>query len=237
MDSNKSKQGYNLLQPDAGNFEPIGNINGKGFTVVVDAGHGGKDNGAMRAGVREKDMTLRVAHKLKKALEAKGVKVYMTRSTDKYLPLSTITGITNRIKPDAFVSVHINASVKPSLHGIETYYYHGRSLPMAKLVHARMIARVPGKSNGVRRARFYVVNHTPVPAILCEIGYISNTQERTAMLTETRQNQTAEAISEGVVQFLNTKRRAALPKPESSTQATVAQFNAILPSGALANSF
>ncbi|MCA9841872.1 MAG: N-acetylmuramoyl-L-alanine amidase, partial [Cyanobacteria bacterium HKST-UBA03] len=223
MESDERQTAYNLLKPDGSmtpdvsDFEPVANVKGKGYTVVVDSGHGGKDNGAMRDGIKEKDMTLRVAHKVRKALEAKGVKVFMTRSTDEFLPLSTITSITNRINPDAFVSVHINASVKPSLNGIETYYYHGRSLPLAQLVHKRMIARVPAKNNGVRQARFYVINHTPVPAILCEIGYISNTEERNAMLTEARQNQTAEAISEGVVQFLNTKRSASLPPPVDNT--------------------
>lgn len=191
---------------------PIPNIKGQGFTVVVDSGHGGKDLGAHREGINEKDITLAVAHKLRKALEAKGVKVYMTRSTDVFLELSQITAITNRIHPDAFVSVHVNASVRPDVTGIETYYYHARSIPLAKTVHSRMIHRINYSPNrGVRQARFYVINHTPVPAILCEIGYISNSGERSQLITESRQLQTAEAISEGVVEFLHQRRRAELP--------------------------
>lgn len=182
------------------------------FTVVVDAGHGGKDVGANRAGIYEKDMTLAVATKLKRALEAKGVHVVMTRSSDMFLELSQITGITNKVRPDAFVSVHINSSVKPTLTGIETYYYKPQSLPLAKSVHKQMMARVSGSpDNGVRKAMYYVIHHTEVPAILCEIGYISNESERNAMLTDTRQSATAEAISTGVVQFLNQRLKAQAP--------------------------
>ncbi|HEY9746310.1 MAG TPA: N-acetylmuramoyl-L-alanine amidase, partial [Oculatellaceae cyanobacterium] len=170
--------------------------------VVLDAGHGGKDLGANRDGVNEKDLNLTLAHMVREALEAKGIKVYMTRSTDVFLPLPEITAITNRIKPDLFISIHHNASVNPALHGIETYYYTPQSLALAKRVHARKINAVQAKDGGVKRAMFYVIHHTNVPAILCEVGYISNPDERNALQTYERRIKTARAIADGVVDYL-----------------------------------
>ncbi len=173
--------------------------------IVIDAGHGGKDHGAIRENVREKDMNLALALMVKQELEARGFKVYMTRSTDKFLPLPEITAITNRIHPDLFISIHHNSSTNPATHGIETYYYHGQGLDLARKIHSKLISNVAAKDNGVRRARFYVINHTPVPAVLCEVGYVSNVIERNALTTMDRKKRTAYAISEGVVEYLRSK--------------------------------
>jgi N-acetylmuramoyl-L-alanine amidase len=170
--------------------------------VVIDPGHGGKDQGASREGLHEKDLNLAVALKLKQSLEARGVKVYMTRSTDEFLPLPKITQITNSIKPDLFVSVHTNSSTNAAVTGIETYYYTPQSVALANRVHNKMINAVSSPDRGVRKAMFYVIHHTSVPAILCEMGYISNATERASLFTEVRKQKTADAIAEGVVEYL-----------------------------------
>lgn len=182
------------------------------YTVVVDAGHGGKDRGANRVGVNEKQLNLSVALKLKQALEERGVTVHITRATDIFLELSQITAITNRIRPDAFVSVHTNASVNPSINGLETYYYTPQSKDLAARVHKRLVNSIGSPDRGVRTARFYVIHHTAVPAILCEMGYISNPSERESLQSEARQRATAEAIAEGVVEFLERKYKAEAPE-------------------------
>ncbi|MBY0403825.1 MAG: N-acetylmuramoyl-L-alanine amidase, partial [Cyanobacteria bacterium] len=174
--------------------------------VVIDAGHGGKDLGANREGLNEKDLNLSVALKLKRALESRGVKVYMTRSTDQFLPLPQITQITNDIHPDLFVSVHTNSSTNPGITGLETYYYSPQSIALARRVHNRVVNNIASPDRGVRYARFYVIHHTPVPAILCEMGYISNASERADLFSEARKEKTANAIADGVVDYL----RAAL---------------------------
>lgn len=203
-----------LLGSAGGNNNPNGLLLGpdtplplkKGtYTVVVDAGHGGKDLGANRNGVNEKDLNLSVALKLKKALEAKGITVVMTRSSDVFLPLPQICAITNRVKPDAFISVHTNASVNNSINGVETYFYTPQSREYAHIVHRRAINAISAPDRGVRTAMFYVVHHTAVPAILFEMGYISNTTERTALQTAARQQATAEALAQGVASFLSGK--------------------------------
>jgi N-acetylmuramoyl-L-alanine amidase len=176
--------------------------------VVIDAGHGGKDMGANRDGINEKDLNLSVAHKLRQALEARGVKVSMTRTHDVFLPLPEITSINNGINPDVFVSVHTNSSTNPNITGIETYFYTPQSIPLANRVHQQMVSRVNSPDRGVRQARFYVIHHTRVPAILCETGYISNPAERYSLTTELRQNATANAIADGVVDYLKTRLTA-----------------------------
>jgi N-acetylmuramoyl-L-alanine amidase len=173
--------------------------------IVLDAGHGGKDIGANRSGVYEKDLNLSLALLVRDALVAKGFKVYMTRSTDVFLPLPEISAITNRVHPDLFVSIHHNASVNPALNGIETYYYTPQSIALARKVHAREINAVGVRDGGVKQARFYVIHHTDVPAVLCEVGYVSNPSELDALQTMDRKLKTARSIADGVVDYLKSR--------------------------------
>ncbi len=173
--------------------------------IVVDAGHGGKDFGAMRGGVNEKDLNLSLALMVRDALEAKGFKVFMTRSTDEFLPLPKITAITNQIRPDLFISIHHNASVNAAANGIETYYYTPQSIALARSVHNREINTVSARDGGVKKAMFYVIHHTNVPAILCEVGYVSNPNELAALQTYERKSKTARSIADGVVDYLKTR--------------------------------
>lgn len=181
--------------------------------VVLDAGHGGKDMGANRAGVLEKDLNLSMAQKVRKALESRGVQVQMTRNSDVFLPLPTITAITNQARPDIFVSIHHNSSTNSAIYGLETYYYTPQSIPLARKIHSELtqtLTDVPDR--GVRRAMYYVIHHTPVPAVLCEIGYVSNAGERARLQDEDRQRRAAEAIADGVVAYLRTMMTASAKK-------------------------
>ncbi|MDH4380075.1 MAG: N-acetylmuramoyl-L-alanine amidase [Vampirovibrionales bacterium] len=182
-------------------------VRGSGkYRVVVDAGHGGKDGGATRDGVQEKDLNLAIALRLRDALVSRGVDVVTTRSTDEFLTLQRITEISNAQAPDAFVSVHHNSSTNPAINGIETYFYHDRSRPLADAVHASMVNSQERPDRSVRRARFYVINHTPYPAILCEVGYVSNTAERNQLTKTSNQQAAANAIAEGVIKYLNSRK-------------------------------
>lgn len=114
-------------------------------TIVIDPGHGGKDPGAMANGLREKDLTLAIAKRVGKMLQAKGFKVYFTRSTDVFIPLEERTSFANDKKADLFVSIHINASPNSAGNGLETY-----SLNVAKTKQAQ---RVAARENGVSVAQ------------------------------------------------------------------------------------
>jgi N-acetylmuramoyl-L-alanine amidase len=166
--------------------------------VVIDAGHGGKDGGAMRDGIMEKHLNLSVALKLRNELQARGYVVYMTRSSDIFLSLKEITEVAASFNPHIFISVHHNSSNSAAIYGLETYYYHGFSLALAQAVHAKQVQALAVVDRGVRRNQFYVINHANVPSILCELGYVSNPTELKVLNTEARQRQQAKAIADGV---------------------------------------
>jgi len=170
--------------------------------IVLDAGHGGQEPGAMRAGIYEKNITIVIIHKIENYLEQAGYSVVMTREADETVSLKQRVEITNAENPDLFASVHVNSSENPNLTGLETYYYTPQSKALAQSVHAKMISYIKSRDNGIRTARFYVIRNTEVPAILAEIGYLSNDAERADILTEERMNTTAKAIADGIINFL-----------------------------------
>lgn len=175
--------------------------------IVLDPGHGGSDYGAIRFGINEKDLNLDVAKRIQAILESKGVAVYMTRNTDEFISLEARTITTANKNPDIFVSVHVNSALSTEASGLETHYYHENSLDLAQTVHASLISYINSRDRGLFKSRFYVINHTTVPAILVEIGFISNDKERAELVSEQRKQQTANAIAEGILKYLNSIRR------------------------------
>lgn len=168
-------------------------------TVVVDAGHGGYDNGAKaRQGLPEKMLTLDVARRLKPLLEARGYRVVMTRTTDVFIPLGGRTGISNSHPDAAFVSIHFNCSPRRAADGVETYYYDRRSAPLAANILREIACCYGSHSRGVKYARFYVLHHNQRPATLLELGFVSNAKEN-AKLQDPRVRQLlAERIAAGI---------------------------------------
>ena len=175
------------------------------FKVVIDAGHGGNDCGAQREGIFEKDITLNVAKKVQENLTNAGVRVIMTRNTDDTVSLKARTEITNLEKPDLFLSIHVNSCESQNITGIETHWYNDNSEEFAGIIQEKLVKSINTIDRGIINSRFYVIHHTNVPAVLVEIGFISNDIERCQLITEERQNITAKAISEGILQFLNLK--------------------------------
>jgi N-acetylmuramoyl-L-alanine amidase len=175
----------------------------KGRQVVLDAGHGGSDPGAQRGDIQEKDITLAVASKVRTFLERKGVKVLMTRSDDSFVSLEDRTKLTNQAHPDAFISIHINSLESDrDIQGIETYYQTDQSRLLAQKVHARLLDGLQVPDRSIRKARFYVVNHTDRPAILAELGFISNKDERDKLISSDYQDKVAESLGQGVILYL-----------------------------------
>ena len=181
---------------------PLPRVNGKKL-VLLDAGHGGSDYGAIRAGINEKDITLDVTKRVQAILVSKGVEVDMTRDKDETVSLQDRTILCANKSPDIFVSIHVNSSVKPEICGIETHYYHQDSLELAQTTHAVLVSDIKSKDRGLFKSRFYVINHTDVPAILVEMGFISNDIERAELVSEQRKQHTASAIAEGILKYLN----------------------------------
>lgn len=174
--------------------------------VVIDPGHGGGDHGAIRGDISEKDITLDVSKRVRELLEKKGYEVFMTREIDETLSLQERVEISENLVPDMFVSIHVNSSNSDAPNGLETHYYKDNSLILAKTVHASMLNHVQANNRGLFKSKFYVINHTSAPAVLCEIGFLSNTEERNELITESRKQRTAKAIAEGIIEYLKGKK-------------------------------
>ena len=187
-----------LLLPGCALFEEGASLSNF-RTVVVDAGHGGYDNGARgRQGLSEKMLTLDVARRLKPLLEARGYHVVMTRTTDVFIPLGGRTAISNSHSDAAFVSIHFNCSPRRAADGVEIYYYDRRSAPFASNILREIATCYGSHSRGVKYARFYVLHHNQRPATLLELGFVSNPKEN-AKLQDPRVRQLlAERIAAGI---------------------------------------
>ena len=169
--------------------------------IVIDPGHGGNDVGAIRGDITEKEITLDVSKRVRNILEKKGYKVEMTRDNDKTVSLQDRVAFSESEHPDIFVSVHVNSSEKPEITGIETHYYRQESMSLAQTVHAALASNIKTNNRGLFKSKFYVINHTTAPAILVEIGFISNDGERAELVSDKRKQATAKAIAEGVENY------------------------------------
>src|SRR5881392_1486932 len=167
--------------------------------VVIDAGHGGHDRGGIPGQtVAEKEMTLDVAQRLKKALTANGYRVVMTRDSDVFVPLGTRVAIANSYSNAIFVSIHFNSAKRTGAGGIETYFYSRESLPLASAIHYYVAGGAPSSNRGVRRRGFYVLRKTTVPAVLVECGFLTNPAEGEYVQTASYRQKLAEEIAAGV---------------------------------------
>ncbi|QSJ20787.1 N-acetylmuramoyl-L-alanine amidase [Nostoc sp. UHCC 0702] len=172
--------------------------------VIIDPGHGGKDSGAIGiGGVREKDVILPIGARVAQILQQNGVQVVMTRDSDYFVSLQGRVAMAERVNADVFVSIHANSAGagRPDVSGLETYYYDS-GLGLARIVHSNILQSLNIRDRGVRRARFYVLRKSSMPSILVETGYLTGREDIAKLRTSAYQNQMAEAIARGVLQYL-----------------------------------
>jgi len=184
---------------------PIESLSGR--IIYIDPGHGGADTGALKSGIAEKDINLDIAKKTAAILTKKGHHVELTRWQDSTVSLQERVEMANTKDTDIFVSIHINSSVKPEVYGIETHYYTENGYEVARIIHKNIMNKVTGKDRGLFKSKFYVINHTEAPSVLLELGFISNDNERNALLTEERKNKSAEAVADGIIEYLKTQQK------------------------------
>src|SRR5436190_16726453 len=147
-------------------------------TVVVDAGHGGKDSGAYRRyGPPEKLVSLDVAQRLNRKLRESQLKTVMTRSSDVFIELNDRVAIENAQKNAIFVSIHFNDSRRRGIRGFETYYHSGPSSDLANGIQQKLATIPHSASRGVHTANFRVLRLATCPAVLVECGFLSNRNE------------------------------------------------------------
>ncbi|MDM9380719.1 N-acetylmuramoyl-L-alanine amidase [Chlorogloeopsis sp. ULAP01] len=178
-------------------------VNGR-VVVLIDPGHGGKDAGAIGiGGTREKDIILPISKKLAQILQQNGVQVVLTRNSDYFVTLPGRVAMAERANADVFVSIHANSVGlgRPDVNGLETYYYDTGNR-LARIVHNSILRSVNIRDRGVRKARFYVLRKSSMPSILVETGYLTGREDITRLRATWYQNQMAEAIARGILQYL-----------------------------------
>jgi N-acetylmuramoyl-L-alanine amidase len=175
-------------------------------TVVIDPGHGGKDPGATSVlGFYEKGINLSVALDVARLLEQRGLRVKMTRTDDYYPELEERAAIANRLNADLFVSIHADSFPKSSRRGYTVYIAKAASSSSRKA--ARAIARSMSgtglNSFGVQTANYHVLTDTRGPAVLVEMGYLSNRREAALLRSSSFQDRLAQAIANGIIDYFN----------------------------------
>lgn len=212
--------------------------------IVIDAGHGGYDPGAIgKSGLREKDINLDIVKRLSSLFRSEGVEVVMVRSTDRFIPLSSRVAVANRSRADLFLSIHTNANRVRGLNGFEVYYVsstangsrralqsaqnaaldfdsscfasnsldlkatlwdmihtydRAESIKLARSICQNMDRGLEVKVIGIKGAEFYVLKGARMPAVLVEVGFLSNSAEERMLRNSYYRQKIAEGIFEGV---------------------------------------
>ncbi|WP_165859365.1 N-acetylmuramoyl-L-alanine amidase [Desulfofundulus salinus] len=181
--------------------------------IAVDPGHGGPDPGALGNGLREKDITLKMALRVAELLSARGARPLLTRSGDYDVGLYERTDMANRAGADLFVSIHINANVNPAVQGTATYILspagggdpnrREESRKLAGYIQAQLVQRLGLENDGVLEANFAVLRTSLMPAVLVEVAYISNPREAALLTQDWFVEETAQGIVQGIVDYLS----------------------------------
>ncbi|MEK5036675.1 N-acetylmuramoyl-L-alanine amidase [Sporosarcina sp. FSL K6-3457] len=195
-----------------------------GVKIVVDPGHGGLDGGASSGDVVERDITLSIAHGLKKRLEKKGATVIMTRMKDgdalaEHAPEEKFTTTRERKvadlklreriaideNPDMFISVHVNAIPQEKWRGSQVFYHPEGHVGGKLLAESIQESFRGGLKNTERKAMaikdVYLLKKVPMPSVLVETGFLSNPEERSLLTDPAYQNKVADAILQGIIDF------------------------------------
>ncbi|UXR77221.1 MULTISPECIES: N-acetylmuramoyl-L-alanine amidase [unclassified Staphylococcus] len=171
----------------------------KGKVIVLDPGHGGKDNGASSktsSVTHEKEITLKTGLELKKMLEKEGAQVIMTRKDDIYVSLED-----RKAKGDAFISIHNDALASENANGATVYYCYKKQAPLAKTLNASIQKKVLLSDRGARQENYQVLRQTKKPAVLLELGYVSNPTDEILMNDQNHRYIVETAIVDGLKNY------------------------------------
>ena len=169
-------------------------------TVVVDAGHGGKDAGARRYGPAEKVVALDVAQRLDRKLRESRFRTVMTRNSDVFVDLDRRVAIGNRQDNSIFVSIHFNHARRRGIQGFETYYASPYARSLANRIQRNLLTMPGARNRGVRTANFRVVKNAVYPSVLVECGFLSNRAEAGRARRAAYREQLADKIAEAIVE-------------------------------------
>jgi N-acetylmuramoyl-L-alanine amidase len=203
-------------------------------TVVIDPGHGGKDDGARSNGLREKDLNLDVALRVEKLLTTFNFPTVLTRRDDTFIPLPERAAIANKLDNAIFLSIHFNHAPDSASTGVETFYATEKVPPesawtwigffskpdpvstdlgedLAGYIQTSLVTRTDATNRGIKQRPLYVVRHTRCPAVLVEGGFISNPLDARLIANSEYLDRIAKAIAEGVMTYQKNRPQASAP--------------------------
>lgn len=204
----------------------------RAFRVFLDPGHGGEDSGAISKvnGLVEKDLVLDVADRVGAWLEDAGLEVVFSRTNDVFVSLDERSALAKKAKADVFVSIHANITAGTTARGAETFAltlagrestssdssignaerpgnaFDAGSAWLGYAVHSRLPGRRGEADRGFRRARFQVLRLAPCPAVLVELGFLSNPSEVRSLSSGRFREKTAKAIADGIIEYAEKAR-------------------------------
>jgi N-acetylmuramoyl-L-alanine amidase len=194
--------------------------------VVLDPGHGGQDSGTMKAGIREKELALDVAHRVERFLELQGVATLLTRAGDTYVSLADRAAVANAQRNCVFISIHFDDAARPAATGVQTYYAahqisnstsvaswlpfrpqkslesaNVESQCLATLIQEALVKRTEAVNRGTTVRQFFVIANVRHPAVLVEGGFLTNVDEMNKLATGNYREEIAAAICDGVMRY------------------------------------
>lgn len=175
-------------------------------TIVIDAGHGGRDVGAIGAtGTFEKNYTYKTAIELKQELTVLGANVILTRPEDEFISLGSRASFAN-ITADVFISIHYNSTPElPYVTGIGTYYYHDQNKELATYVQKELIKETMADDRGVAFGDYLVIRQSFKPSILVELGFLSNENKESLLQTTAYQKKLVQGMVNGLIKYFGNK--------------------------------
>ena len=165
-------------------------------------GHGGFDRGGIPSNIiPEKGVALDVARRLRARLANAGLRTVMTRSRDEFVTLDRRVNIANAQRRAVFVSIHFNSARRRGANGIETFYGSPRAKRLARLIQRNALRTTSGENRGIKRASFYVLRRSRMPAVLIECGFLTNPRDARRASSSEYRERLARQIARAIIQF------------------------------------
>lgn len=191
----------------------INNLNLLGKKIVLDAGHGGTDSGAKNGKIVEKELNLLLVKKLEKELISRGATVYLTREEDNDLSARTTerkrsdlynrAKYINTIKPNMYISIHLNATTSSSWKGLQVFY--NKNNEENKVIAETITNNLKNNINNIREVKeenkYYMYKYIKYPGVLIEAGFISNPDENYLLRQEEYQNKLIILIADAIEKY------------------------------------
>ena len=186
-----------------------------GVTIVLDAGHGGKDGGANQGDIEEDEINLAITKNLKIFLEDSGANIVMTREEDidlasegadnrKREDMKARVSYINDEKADVFISIHLNSFLNTTVQGSQVFYKKGdeQAKQFAQMIHEQMRS-VTNTKMTIKEGDYYILNESKKLGVLIECGFLSNVEERNKLTQEEYQNELEKSIGLGIIQYFS----------------------------------